>query len=112
MRTPSICRTLRLVSLAACCALVGCGGSSRRTNSGGPGPGNGQLPDLLEPGGTDVDGGPSNVDPGGTPDKPCSEQTFSPTKVGDPDILLIQDLSTSMLDGMPDKYSLTTAAII
>src|SRR5207244_10648995 len=41
----------------------------------------------------------------------CSEQKFVPKKVGDPDIILIQDRSGSMADGMPTKYEQVVGAV-
>jgi hypothetical protein len=62
------------------------------------------------PGGTD---GPTSVDPG-NPDSPCAEQKFLPMKVGDPDIILVQDTSGSMADSpmgqAQSKYDIVVTA--
>lgn len=95
-------------ALAALVAAPGCGSHTK-----------GPIPpgEYWEP-----DGGTSNtdaratddansIDPGTGPDKPCSEMKFVPQKVGDPDILLIQDKSGSMSDGTPTKYDQTVGAV-
>lgn len=50
---------------------------------------------------------------GGQDPANCHEQTFQPTRVGDPDIMLVVDLSTSMVDTShsPTIWDSTTQAI-
>jgi len=50
---------------------------------------------------------------GGSDPAACHQQTFQPTKAGDPDIMLVVDMSTSMDDGSqsPSIYDVTTQAI-
>ncbi len=97
--------TLVLVLLMA----AGCGSDGRRVG----GPGGGGDVDLLYGGGNDDAGAGTDdgsVDPG-MGDNNCHEENFAPTKVGDPDIILLQDISGSMADGMPTKYSQVTGAL-
>ena len=72
-------------------------------------------PDLAEParqgGDAGVRGDDGSIDPGGGGPDTCHEEKFAPKSVADPDILLIQDLSGSMADGNPSKYSLTSKAV-
>lgn len=102
-------RLIHALMLTALVAAAGCG-----THSKGPiPPGEYWEPDGGSSGGdakapTDD---ASSIDPGTGPDKPCSEMKFVPQKVGDPDIILIQDRSGSMSDGMPTKYDQMVGAV-
>jgi len=41
----------------------------------------------------------------------CHEQTFVPERVGDPDIIILMDMSGSMTEGTPTKYEQTADAV-
>jgi hypothetical protein len=41
----------------------------------------------------------------------CHEQTFVPEKIGDPDIIILMDMSGSMTEGTPTKYEQTADAV-
>jgi len=42
---------------------------------------------------------------------PCHEQTFLPEKIGDPDIIVLMDMSSSMSEQTPTKYETTSQAV-
>ena len=105
--------------LGAALALAACGVDQGRGDGGNGNP-QGSNPDLTTTSQSSVDGGPNNagtddmnsIDPGNPNDNnTCQELTFTPTKVGDPDIVLLQDISGSMSDGMPSKYSQVESAM-
>lgn len=104
--------SLVLLVVGAGPLLVSCGADTVRGGGGRSQP----VLDLALPGGGD-DGGArwdpdAGIDPGGPPpDDNCHEEHFVPKKVGDPDILLVQDVSGSMSDGMPSKYSQVSGAV-
>jgi hypothetical protein len=41
----------------------------------------------------------------------CHEQTFLPEKIGDPDIIVLMDMSSSMSEQTPTKYETTSQAV-
>jgi hypothetical protein len=96
--------------LAACGVGARNGGGGFEPNGGAGGGGSGGANGGGS--GSDSDGGSvTSVDPGGPQDTACSEQKFAPKKVGDPDILILQDTSGSMSDGTPSKYDQVVAAV-
>ncbi len=104
----------RLCALLSVAAISACGMSAGRSNGGDPSPGGGWN-DLALASPSD-DGGIAeqdigSIDPGGPQDPNCHEESFAPKKVGDPDIILLQDVSGSMADGNPSKYSQVTNAL-
>jgi hypothetical protein len=88
------------------CGPVGASGGDDHGNGGGNGAWDaaGQL-DAAWP--------PQGQPDGGTDPASCHAQTFEPTRAGDPDIMLVVDMSTSMDDGTqsPSIYDVTTQAI-
>jgi hypothetical protein len=95
-------------------AIAGCGTDGRNGGNGNPNgnPNGNGTPDLsmggnMNPNGSD---GGTGIDPGG-PDDTCTNQLFTPQKAGDPDIIIIQDRSGSMADGMPAKYDQMSGAM-
>lgn len=94
------------LALAALLPLAACDASGRGGDS--------VFPDLKRPGGNSDGGGPGDdgsIDPNGPGPDTCQEQKFAPTKVGDPDIVLLMDRSGSMSDGSPTKWSQATTAV-
>jgi hypothetical protein len=91
-----------LVGLAA--VVAACGAVSADDDDDGTG-GSKKDASVFDP--STYEGG---VDQ--TPGNPsCHEQNFVPQKVGDPDVMILMDMSSSMADGTPTKYSQTSSAV-
>ena len=90
--------------------VVGCGGGLDTRPPGG----GGSDAAATDAGGMRTDSGtwipPGGSDAGGLPSV-CDEQHFDPERIGDPDIMIIMDMSSSMLDGTPSKYEQTAGAV-
>jgi len=78
-------------------SVVSCSSGVRQGGSGGSGGGS-------------AGGGP--IDTGGSPPPgTCTNQQFAPQKLGAPDILLVQDISSSMSEQTPSKYDRVVSAL-
>jgi hypothetical protein len=99
-------RSLVLAGALAGALVLGCGSLDAGTDSDG-GPGGQVDAPAQNPNGSDgsIDQDPSNPT--------CHEQTIAPQPVGDPDIMILMDMSSSMDDGTstPSKYQQTATAI-
>ncbi|MBI5482503.1 MAG: VWA domain-containing protein [Deltaproteobacteria bacterium] len=90
--------TLLAVALAAC-------GPTTSEDEGDGGASHQQDASIIDTAGLEgsIDQPPVNP--------PCHEQSFLPEKIGDPDIIVLMDMSGSMTEGTPTKYEQTADAV-
>jgi hypothetical protein len=95
---------LALSALLLAGVLAACGPTSANGDDAAHGPPDGGQTDTLSSSEVPIDQPAPDA-------APCHEQTFLPERIGDPDIIVLMDMSGSMTEGTPTKYEQTADAV-